>query len=145
MLRRWYDIDRDFAFVDDMRRQMERLFGELDAGTPSLRGNWPRTNLYDSGDELVALLEVPGLGEDDIRIEAHQDALTVTGERKLRHPEGVTVHRSERSPGKFSRSFGLPCAVDLEKTTARLRDGLLTVTMAKHPEAQPKKIAVTGE
>lgn len=145
MLRRWYDIDRDLAFVDDMRQQMERLLEDFDGGTPSLRGNWPRANLYDNGGELVAVLEVPGLGEDDIRIEAHQDALTVTGERKLRHPEGVTVHRAERSPGKFSRSFGLPCAVDLERTTARLSDGLLTVTLPKHPEAQPKKIAVIGE
>lgn len=145
MLRRWYDIDRELAFVDEMRRRMDRLVGDLDGGTPSLRGNWPRANLFDAGGELVAILEVPGLGEDDIRIEAHQDALTVTGERKVTLPEGVTVHRSERSPGRFSRSFGLPCAVDLEKTTARLKDGLLTVTMAKHPESQPKKIAVSAD
>lgn len=145
MLRRWYDIDRELAFVDEMRRRMERLVGEQDDGTPSLRGNWPRANLYDAGNELVAVLEVPGLIDDDIRIEAHQDALTVTGERRVTTPEGVTVHRAERSPGKFSRSFGLPCAVDLERTTARLKDGLLTVTLAKHPESQPKKISVTTD
>lgn len=145
MLRRWYDIDREIALFDEMRRRMERLAGDFDDSTPSLRGNWPRANLFDAGNELVAVLEVPGLNEDDIRIEAHQDALTVTGERKATTPEGVTVHRAERSPGRFSRSFGLPCTVDLEKTTARLRDGLLTVTMAKHPESQPKKIAVTAE
>lgn len=145
MLRRWYDIDRDVAFVDDMRRRMERLLEEFDGGAPSLRGNWPRANLYDTGNEVVAVLEVPGLVEDDIRIEAHQDALTVTGERKLPPHEGVTVHRAERSPGKFSRSFGLPTRVDLERTTAKLKNGLLTITLPKHPEAQPKKITVAAE
>ena len=90
-------------------------------------------------------MEVPGLVEDELKIEAHSDAITITGERKINHPEGVTVHRAERSPGKFSRSFGLPCQVDLEKTTASLNNGILTVTMRKHPEAQPKTISVTGE
>ncbi len=145
MFRRWYDIDRDVAFVDDVRRRMERLLEEFDGGAPSLRGSWPRANLYDTGSEVVAVLEVPGLAEDAIRIEAHQDALTVSGERKVTTPDGVTVHRAERSPGKFSRSFGLPARVDLEKTTARLHNGLLTITLPKHPEAQPKKIAVAGE
>ena len=145
MLRRWYDWNQDVALVDEMRRRMERLLEDYETGTPSLSGNWPRTNLFDAGDQLVAVLEVPGLNEDDIRIEAHLDALTVTGERRIVYPEGVTVHRGERSPGKFSRSFGLPCQVDLERTTAGLKNGLLTITMAKHPEAQPKKITVSAE
>jgi len=145
MFRRWYDVDDDFLHMNEVRRRMERLLQEIDGGSPSLQGSWPRANLYDAGSDLVAVLEVPGLIEDDLRIEAHQDALTITGERKAKVPEGVTVHRAERAPGKFSRSFGLPTRVDLERTTARLRNGLLTVTMPKHPEAQPKKIAVAAE
>jgi len=145
MLRRWYDANDELLFLNEMRRRMERLFEDIDGGSPSLQGSWPRANLYDAGGEIVAVLEVPGLIEDDLRIEAHQDALTVTGERKVPTPEGVTVHRAERAPGKFSRSFGLPTRVDLERTTARLRNGLLTITMPKHPEAQPRKITVAAE
>lgn len=145
MLRRWYDIERDMAVMDEMRRRLEGLFGGDFGGRPATRlsGNWPRANLYDAGSSLVAVLEVPGLGQDDIEIEAHMDALTISGTRKTETPEGYRVHRNERRPGRFSRSFGLPCKVDLEKTTAALKDGLLTVTLEKAIEAQPKKIAVS--
>jgi len=144
MLRRWYDIERDMAAMDEMRRRLESFFGD-DASRTSTRlsGSWPRANLFDAGNALVAVLEVPGVGEDDIEIEAHQDALTITGTRKTEKPEGYRAHRNERRPGKFTRSFGLPCKVDLEKTKANLKNGLLTVTLEKAAEAQPKKISVS--
>jgi len=143
MLRRWYDIDRDLAVMDEMRRRLGNLFGELDQQPATqLSGSWPRANLFDAGNALVAVLEVPGLTEDDLEIEGHQDALTVSGRRALPTPEGYRVHRSERIPGRFSRAFGLPCKVDLEKTKARLKDGILTVTLEKASEAQPRKITV---
>lgn len=145
MLRRWYDIDRDLVVMEEMRRRLENLFGEADPRPATrLSGSWPRANLYDGGNTLVAFLEVPGLTEEDIEIEAHADALTVSGTRKIESPEGYRVHRHERRPGRFSRSFGLPCKVDLEKTKATLKDGLLTVTMEKAAEAQPKKISVSA-
>jgi len=145
MLRRWYDIDRDMAVVDEMRRRLEGLFGDFDTrSTTRLSGSWPRANLYDSGAALVAVLEVPGLIEDDLEIEGHQDALTISGVRKTETPEGYKVHRNERRPGRFSRTFGLPCKVDLEKTTASLKNGVLTVTLEKAAEAQPKKITVSA-
>lgn len=146
MLRRWYDIDRDTAVMDEMRRRLEGLFGDADArATTCLSGSWPRANLYDAGTSLVAILEVPGLHEDDLEIEAHQEALTISGHRKVETPEGFKVHRNERRPGRFSRSFGLPCKVDLEKTKANLKDGVLTITLEKGVEAQPRKIAVSTD
>ena len=145
MLRRWYDIERDMAVMDEMRRRFEHLFGEDERRpTTRLSGSWPRANLYDAGTSLVALLEVPGLGEDDLEIEAHTGALTGTGTRRTDAPEGYRVHRTERRPGRFSRSFGLPCKVDLEKTKASLKNGLLTITLEKAAEAQPKKITVSA-
>jgi HSP20 family protein len=145
MLRRWYDIDRDMAVMDEMRRRLEGLFGDVDSRAATrLSGSWPRTNLYDAGTSLVAVLQVPGLNQDDLEIEAHQDALTIGGVRKAETPEGYKMHRNERRPGRFSRTFGLPCKVDLEKTTATLKDGVLTVTLEKAAEAQPKKIAVSA-
>jgi HSP20 family protein len=145
MLRRWYDIDRDLAVMDEMRRRLEGLFGDFDPRSATrLSGSWPRANLYDTGSSLVAVLEVPGLSQDDLEIEGHRDALTISGVRKVVAPEGYKVHRNERRPGRFSRTFGLPCKVDLEKTTASLKDGVLTVTLEKAAEAQPKKITVSA-
>jgi len=144
MLRRWYDIERDLAVMDEMRRRFEGLFGNTESReSTGLTGAWPRANLYDAGNSLVAMLEVPGLNEDDIEIEAHREALTISGYRKIETPEGYKVHRNERWPGRFSRSFGLPCKVDLEKTKANLKNGVLTITLEKAVEAQPRKISVS--
>mgnify|MGYP003571931045 FL=1 len=144
MLRRWYDIERDMAVMNEMRRRLEGLFGDVETRPfTRLSGSWPRANLFDAGSSLVAVLEVPGLKEDDIEVEAHQDALTISGSKQIDVPEGYKVHRHERRPGKFSRSFGLPCKVNLELTKATLEDGLLTVTLEKAAEEQPKKIAVS--
>lgn len=83
--------------------------------------------------------------EKDIQIDAHPDALTITGERMPDAPEGYRIHRQERRPGRFSRSFGLPCQVDLEKTKATLHNGVLTVTLEKHAAVQPRQIQVQVE
>ena len=60
-------------------------------------------------------------------------------------PSGYTAHRRERAPVQFARSFALPCKVDIEKTAAVIKDGVLTVTMAKAPEAQPRQIQVQAK
>ncbi len=52
------------------------------------------------------------------------------------------MHRQERSPIRFSRSFTLPCKVDPDKSTAALKDGVLTVTLSKIPDEQPRQIAI---
>ena len=80
--------------------------------------------------------------EKDIQLSIHQDVLTLSGERKQEVPQGYFVHRQERAPLKFARSFTLPCKVDPEKSTATLKDGVLTITLPKAPEAQPRQISV---
>jgi len=153
MLVRWSDLGRDWAVLDEFRRRVDSLMSDMDAGleawprrmmprVQAMAGNWPPTNLYDGGDALVLEVEVPGLGEKDIEITATQDVLTLAGERKTEVPEGHSVHRRERGSVKFSRSFTLPGKIDPEKVSARLTDGILTVSLEKAPEAKPKKISV---
>ena len=148
----WSDFDREFAVLDDFRRRMDRLFQDFDAGrwaqgdrTGFVTQAWPRTNLYDSGKEVVLVAEVPGMGQKDIQIQLTQDVLTLSGERKTEAPEGYSVHRKERGQVQFSRSFTLPCRVDVEKATAAVRNGLLTITLAKAAEAQPRQITVKAQ
>jgi len=149
MLTRWTEFDRSFSLLDEFQRRMNRLFDELVGYSPEqyyrqpwLAGAWPPVNMYDSGKELMIRAEVPGLSDKDIHISGNQDTLTISGERKVELPEGYSVHRQERADVKFSRSFDLPCSVDLEKASASVKNGLLTVTLPKTPEAQPRQIAV---
>lgn len=150
MLVRWYDIDKEMAALDELHRRMNRAFfgdswaGRSHGGVGGLAGAWPLANLYDTGSSLTAVVQVPGMREEDLQVEVHGDALTISGERSARAPEGYRVHRTERGARKFSRSFGLPCRVDAEKTTAKLTNGILTITMEKHPDSQPKQIAVSA-
>jgi HSP20 family protein len=157
MLTRFSDIDRTLSVMDHLRRRMDRLFEEYEPARQReavranltdeaerlwARGRSPRLSLADAGPSLLVKAEVPGLTEKDIQISIHQDVLTMSGERKQDAPEGYYVHRQERAPLKFARSFTLPCKVDSEKTTATLKDGVLTLTLHKAPEAQPRQIAV---
>lgn len=157
MLTRFSDIDRTFTVMDQLRRRMDRLFEEYE---PSPFGGrmtspdqaerlwsrrWPQLSLIDGGDHLLLKAEVPGLTEKDIQLSIHQDVLTLSGERKSDVPEGYFVHRQERAPVRFARSFALPCKVTSETGAATLKDGVLTVKLPKAPEAQPRQIAVKVE
>jgi HSP20 family protein len=101
-------------------------------------------HLFDTGKALLVKADLPGLSEKDLQISINQDVLTVTGERKAEALEGYTVHRKERQSARFSRSFTLPSKVDPEKTTAVLKNGVLTLTLFKATEAQPRQITVNA-
>jgi len=151
MLTRFGDFDPTFTVFDHLRRRMDRLWEDFDAewgGEPSFFGHtlgsfaWPRLNLTDAGATLVVTAEVPGLQEKDLEVTIHDKTLTLKGERTADVPKGYTVHRRERQSVKFARSLSLPVAVNAEKTNASLKDGVLTITLTKAPEAQPRQIAV---
>jgi HSP20 family protein len=152
MFNRFDDFDRTLAVMDHLRRRMDRAFEEMEPGRAQGRdvermwsGRFPRVHFQDKGSSLVFEADLPGLGEKDVQLSIHQDVLTVSGERKEDAPAGWFVHRKERAPVKFSRSFSLPCKVDPERSTATLKNGLLTVTLAKAAEAQPRQIAIRAQ
>ena len=145
MLTFYHGWDRGF---EDLRRQLAQVFDDFDAGTwtnPSLFGGtqvWPRVHLADTGSELVLTAEVPGLGEKDITISLEQDVLTIAGERKITPPQGYVANRKEREGFKFTRSFNLPTRVNNEAASATVKQGVLTISLPKAPEAQPKRIQI---
>jgi HSP20 family protein len=147
MFSRFGDASRDFALLDELRRRLDRVWEDMDpswpplANTPSSAG-WPRVNLYDEGTNLVLKADVPGLSEKEVQVTLNESGLSISGERRVAPPEGYAAHRQERGSYRFSRSLTLPCKVDPEQTQASVKDGVLTVTLAKSPEAQPRQIAV---
>ena len=150
MLTRWSDLDRAFSMMDDLQRRMNRVIEGYDAGrwpTPAraTKGSWPPINLYDAGDDLMIKALVPGLSEKEIQISGNQEVLTISGERKVDAPEGYSVHRQERGNVKFSRSFTFPCRLDMERASASVKDGVLTIKLAKAAEAKPRQITVTAQ
>lgn len=156
MFSRFGDASRDFALLDEFRRRMDRVWNDIDPSwsaasaastAPSnarthASSTWPRVNLYDGGSNLVLKADVPGLSEKDINVTLNESGVSIAGERKVTPPEGYSAHRQERASFSFSRTVNLPCKVDPEQTQASVKNGVLTVTLAKAPEAQPRQIAV---
>jgi HSP20 family protein len=148
MLTRWNDLSRTFAALEEFRRRINRAVEEADyprwAQQPNMLAgrSWPALSLYDEGNKLVLDAEVPGLAEQDIQLSLNQNVLSISGGRKVEAPEGYAVHREERGAVNFARSVSLPCQVDTDKVAAHVKDGLLTVTMEKSREAQPRQITI---
>ena len=110
--------------------------------TQLFSGWTPALDLYQSNDNVIALIELPGMRKEDIEISLHDGMLTIAGERKMETPGGEKAERSERYIGKFRRSITLPTRVDANKVSATHKDGILTVTLPKAEEAKPKQIQV---
>jgi HSP20 family protein len=131
----------------DLMREMDRIFAAT-GRSAATRGDrflgeaWPAVDLTDEGGKIVVRADLPGLTEKDIELNATQNSLTLAGERKLDVPEGYSVHRQERPVWKFSRSFELPCRIDLEKVAASMKNGVLTVELGKHAAEKPRQITV---
>ena len=146
MLTYWMDLNDPFRAFDNVRRRMDQVLRDYDESAGQrARTIYPRASLRDTKEAFVLTAEVPGVAEADLKIAATHDSLTVSGERKTSAPEGYAVHREERGALRFARSFALPAKIDVEKITAGLKLGVLTVTMPKHPESQPKAITVKAQ
>ena len=150
MFSRFGDASRDFALLDEFRRRLDRVWEDLDPSWVAAQSSanthsptaWPRVNLYDAGANLVLKTDVPGLSEKEINVTLNETGVSISGTRKVTPPEGYSAHRQERASFSFSRSITLPCKVNPEQTQASVKNGVLTVTLAKAPEAQPRQIAV---
>src|SRR3990172_3685700 len=133
--------------VGDFRREIDRLFGgsamPFNGGTFRTAGVFPPVNVWEEGDCFYAEAELPGVDPKEIEIEVVGNVLTLRGEKKHeREEEGKGFHYVERRYGGFNRNIELPISVDSEKVSAAYKNGVLTVTLPKHPESKPKRIAV---
>ncbi|HYG68700.1 MAG TPA: Hsp20/alpha crystallin family protein, partial [Anaeromyxobacteraceae bacterium] len=103
----------------------------------------PSFEVKETKDAYVFKADLPGIREEDLDINLTGNRLTVSGKREEeKRSEEERYYAYERSYGSFSRSFTLPEGVDAEHVDAELRDGVLTVRIAKRPEVQPKRIEV---
>ncbi len=86
-------------------------------------------------------VDAPGVNKENVDLTFDKGSLQITLERKAPEGERTNWH-NERGYGKVSRSVSLPETVDPNTISAELTNGVLHVTIAKLPEAQPKKIDV---
>ena len=108
-------------------------------------GEWtPAVDVYETPERIVIAAEIAGVRRDEVSIEVEGEILTLRGRRP---PERAGVaaesyRRMEVPSGAFERSCRLPVAVAEASVEAVLRDGVLTVTLPRHPPARGRRIAV---
>jgi HSP20 family protein len=139
----WPSLNRWANLRDDLDTLLELPFFSGNGRQAQLFSGWtPALDLYQNNDNIVAIVELPGMRKEDIEISLHDGTLTIAGERKEETREGDNAARTERPTGKFRRSITLPTRVDANKVNATYKDGILTVTLPKAEEAKPKQIQV---
>jgi HSP20 family protein len=133
--------------IDEVQAEMNRLFDGF-FGQPALPGVservWaPVADIYETKDELVIKLDLPGMNEKDIQVSITGDFLSVKGQRlQTQEVKQESYYRTERWTGKFERIFQLPIPVQADKVRAAYREGVLTVTLPKVEAVRPKDIKI---
>jgi HSP20 family protein len=157
------DRPAEWRPFESLRREVDRLFEDFQLGSwrspfgrsvfdvqPFWRGeiSWgkaPAVDIVDKGNTYEITAELPGMDESNIDVKFADGTLTIKGEKRDEKEEKKKEYcLSERRYGSFQRSFGVPDGVDADKIEANFKNGVLTVTLPKTPQAQrsEKKIAI---
>lgn len=131
-------------------KELDRFFDPF--GLPSLRRTEADLTKYGfnpqceaSEDEVAYHLrfDLPGIPKDQIKIDLHENRLTVSGERKSENEKATKrQHFSEVFYGSFSRSLTFPTPVDSEKVTAAYENGILSIDVPKSGGTRTRQISI---
>jgi HSP20 family protein len=106
----------------------------------------PPVDLYETATDFILTADLPGLSRDQIDVSVDENRVIIRGER-VGGPIDLPCeqfHRVERGHGRFSRSFALPDAVDVDRVSADLKDGILTVRIPKARGRGASRVSVSG-
>lgn len=140
-----------WGVVSQLQNEINRVFGTLqDPESSSATAEWiPAVDIKEYVDRFELLADIPGVDPKTVEITLEEGVLTLSGERQDERSvqgggqNGVQQQRRERRLGRFHRRFTLPDTANPEKVTAAGQNGVLAITIPKHPKAQPRRISVS--
>jgi HSP20 family protein len=129
-----------------LEREFDRFFNDLTGDTFwDLDRNHPKVDVHEEKDRYVLEADLPGLTEKDVEVKVENNLLSISSSKKEEKEEKKDGYiMRERRGYSFARSFVLPEDVNREAIEAKFQNGVLTLFLVKHPEAQPKKIEIKG-
>lgn len=138
-----------FREMAAMQSAMDRLFDDAWRGWPTVSGmnlNSLAFDVHETDNVYTVTTALPGVKAEHINVKMQDGVLTVNAEiPQPETPENTRALMQERVWGHFSRSISLPQSVNSEQVEATYEDGILTLTLPKAPEAQPKLIAIKNK
>src|SRR5215218_8024932 len=129
---------REFQGALDTFRSSGWLGSGLSAG-----GAYPPMNIFRKGDDIVAIIEVPGVRKSDLDIRVERNTLHISGSKSVEYGDQVATHRRERAAGRFDRAVTLPIHIDADQIRAGCRDGILALYLPRAERDKPRSIAVS--
>lgn len=132
---------------DQLQREMSSVLNVPAVETNFSTAEWaPAVDIKETDNDFVIHADLPGVKSDDIEVTAENGVLTIKGERESKKEEEKDNYkRVERFSGSFMRRFTLPDSADLEKISAKTKDGVLELTIPKAEKTKPKRIEVKVE
>jgi HSP20 family protein len=142
---RWSSLQDLFAIQEKMNRLFEETIHRTEFPDEGLDAAlWsPAADVYETSDEVILSVELPGVQLEDVHLEALDGKLRVSGVRRV--DEAVPARqfvRMERIYGSFSRDFSVPATIDSSRIKATLKSGILRVTAPKSDRAHPIAVEV---
>ncbi len=105
-------------------------------------GAFPPVNIFQQGDDLVLIAELPGIKKEDMQITVKGDQVRIAGSKKVEYDEKASLHRRERVEGDFDRTFTLPVQINADEVKAEYRDGLLALHLPRAEQDKPRAIEI---
>ena len=130
------------ATSQELEVQPKKELTTKDEKTVPARYYVPQTDIYETDDTLTLVMEVPGVAREDMSVTLENDTLSVEARIDFGKYEGLEPLYTEYNVGHFSRAFTLSSKIDQHSISAEVNDGVLTLTLKKAKEAQPRRIQI---
>ena len=127
--------------INRMGSLFDRLFSdEFDVDRAGSGWGFVPVSVWQDDTNIYVEADLPGVTDKDLEVTVHNRVLTIKGQRRVE--EARKYDFNGRTFGTVERAVVLPDSVDSDHVEAKLANGILTVTLPKHPDARPKKIAI---
>ena len=133
-----------FREIASFQNEMSRFMNGLLEGNGRANQSWvPALDVWETEDEIVYAVDLPGISEEEISVELADGALTITAQReRAREESDERFYRYERRYGTFSRTVGLPQGVTESDVSADYKSGVLEVHVKKPEQPKPRRIQI---
>jgi len=124
-----------------MKTELQKETRETPARAQRQEYVLPEVNIFEEKDGYILEAEMPGVSKDGLEILSEDNEITIIGHRNQQAVNGECLFR-ESQLANFRRVFELDPAIDTSRISARMNQGVLTLTLPKSERVKPRKIAV---
>jgi HSP20 family protein len=133
-----------FQALFSFQRALEnRLSDDWQENSTAGRGSYPPVNIFQQGDDLIAIIELPGVDKAELNIQAKNNTIRIAGRKSVNYPENASAHRRERLWGVFDRTLSVPMQIDPDGIKAEYNDGLLALFIPRAERDKPRSIQIS--